>query len=242
MSHLSLRQRAQVVQERFQLPKFHATTVQDYYRRNNIKHKNPDYKFWKSSADIDDLHGRQLLFVQELGELLVSKAYDEILYLDETTCNLWQKVSKCWLKPGMKLLLLKTRGHSITIIGAISAERGLVHAEVFPESNDGEKFRNYMLALRSKCEGRRVLVVLDNLRIHHAKILSDVFTSNFQSKFLPPYSSELNPIERLWSLVKRRWTKGLFAVTEELTRYKALRSIHLRAVQRLKGILGKWQY
>ena len=58
MSHLSLRQRAQVVQERFELPKFHATTVQDYYRRNNIKYKKPDYKFWKSSADIDDLRGQ----------------------------------------------------------------------------------------------------------------------------------------------------------------------------------------
>ena len=57
--------------------------------------------------------------------------------------------------------------------------------------------------------------------------------------FLPPYSSELNPIERLWSLVKRRWTKSLFMVTEELTRFKVLRSINLRAVQKLKTLIGK---
>ena len=57
--------------------------------------------------------------------------------------------------------------------------------------------------------------------------------------FLPPYSSELNPIERLWSLVKRRWTKSLFMVTEELTRFKVLRSINLRGMQKLKTLIGK---
>ena len=57
--------------------------------------------------------------------------------------------------------------------------------------------------------------------------------------FLPPYSSELNPIERLWSLVKRRWTKSLFMVTEELTRFKVLLSINLRAVQKVKALIGK---
>ena len=50
--------------------------MQRYYRRNNIKRKKPDYKFWKSSADIDDLRGRQLVFVEELCEPLESKAYE----------------------------------------------------------------------------------------------------------------------------------------------------------------------
>ena len=57
--------------------------------------------------------------------------------------------------------------------------------------------------------------------------------------FLPPYSSELNPIERLWSLVKRRWMKSLFMVTEELMRLKVLRSINLRAVQKLNTLICK---
>ena len=176
MSHLSLKQRAQVIQERLQLPKFHFTMLRRYYVHYKVKYKRPDYKFWKSSADIDDLRGKQKLFVQELGQLLINKEYDEILYLDETTCNLWQKVSKCWLKPGMKLPLLKTRGHSITVIGAISAERGLVHVEVMAESNNGETFRNFMLALKAKCVGRKVLIIQDNLRIHHAKVLHDMYS------------------------------------------------------------------
>ena len=71
--------------------------------------------------------------------------------------------------------MLAEAGHSITVIGAISAERGLVHVEVMAESNNAEKFRNFMLALKSKCEGRKVLIVQDNLRIHHAKLLNDMY-------------------------------------------------------------------
>ena len=60
--------------------------------------------------------------------------------------------------------------------------------------------------MKNKCHGRRVVVVLDNLRIHHSKKLNAVYYNNFKKLFLPTSSSELNPIERLWSIVKRRWT------------------------------------
>ena len=43
------------------------------------------------------------------------------------------------------------RGPSITVIGAISKERGLVHFEVFVESNNSNLFLNFMQALKNKC-------------------------------------------------------------------------------------------
>jgi hypothetical protein len=52
--------------------------------------------------------------------MILEKRYEEIVYIDETTFHLWQKVPKCWLKPGMKLSLYKSRGPSISVIGAIS--------------------------------------------------------------------------------------------------------------------------
>jgi hypothetical protein len=44
----------------------------------------------------------------------------------------------------MKLSLIKSRGPSITVIGAISKERGLVHFEVFVENNNSNIFLNFM--------------------------------------------------------------------------------------------------
>lgn len=46
------------------------------------------------------------------------------------------------------------------------------------------------------------IMVLDNGRFHHAKSL--VIPDNVVLMFLPPYSPELNPIERLWQDIKQK--------------------------------------
>jgi transposase len=35
--------------------------------------------------------------------------------------------------------------------------------------------------------------------------------------FVPTYTSELNPIERLWSIVKRKWTQNLHLFVDEMS-------------------------
>jgi len=52
--------------------------------------------------------------------MILEKRYDEIVYIDETTFHIWKKVPKYWLKHGLTLSLYKSRGPSITVIGAIS--------------------------------------------------------------------------------------------------------------------------
>lgn len=148
--------------------------------------------------------------------MIMERSYDEILYVDESTFHLWQKVNRCWVRKGMKLALSKIRGPSLTVIGAISEERGLVHFEIFDESNNSDLFSNFIIALKKKCEGRRVVVILDNLSIHATKKLEEVYDPDFKEMFLPTYSCELNPIETLWSVIKRKWTRNLHPLGEEL--------------------------
>jgi hypothetical protein len=64
-------------------------TLRKYYIKYGVRFKRPDYKYWKSLAEKNELQKDQLEFVQELGTMIVQQAYDEILYLDETTFNLW---------------------------------------------------------------------------------------------------------------------------------------------------------
>ena len=103
------------------------------------------------------------------------RSYEEIIYIDETTFNLWQRVSKCWLQPGMKLSMLKFRGHSIILMGAISLERGLIHYEIFDESNNADRFGQFLTGLKNKCQNRLVAMVQDNLRIHYSKALQETY-------------------------------------------------------------------
>lgn len=68
------------------------------------------------------------------------------------------------------------------------------------------------------------VMVLDNGRFHHAKSLE--IPDNVVLLFLPPYSPELNPIERLWQDIKQK----LFART-----YQTLEQMQ----QQLSEILGQ---
>jgi hypothetical protein len=144
MVHLSLKKRAMIVRDKFNLQTFDAMTLRRYYIKFKVKYIRPNYTYWKSFAEKNSLKEKQLEFVQQIGDAIHGSYYDEIVYIDETTFNLWQKLSKCWVTSGMKLSLIKTRGPSITVIGAISKERGLVHYEVFVESNNSNLFMNFM--------------------------------------------------------------------------------------------------
>jgi len=60
-----------------------------------------------------------------------------------------------------------------------------------------------------KLEGmarRETVVIADNARYHHASLHEpwrQGVAGHFRLHFLPPYSPELNPIERVWKLIRR---------------------------------------
>jgi transposase len=63
------------------------------------------------------------------------------------------------------------------------------------------------LERRSRATGRKMVVIADNARYHHASLHQEwrgEVADHFRLYFLPPYSPELNPIERVWKLIRRR--------------------------------------
>ena len=89
----------------------------------------------------------------------------------------------------------------------------------------GECFQIFINQLSATFPNTLNLMVLDNGRFHHAKSL--VIPDNVVLIFLPPYSPELNPIERLWQDIKQK----LFSRT-----YQTLDQMQ----QKLSTILGNY--
>jgi len=232
-----------IVQERFQLASFSQQTLWRYYQKNGISFKRPNYTYWKTHHENEDLKWHQYNYVRDLADHMQRGTFTEIVYIDETTFNLWQRVSKCWLKPGMKLSSLKFRGHSITLIGAISEKRGLIHYEIFDDSNNADRYGHFLINLKLKCKwSGRVAVMQDNLRIHYAKKNEHIYDEFFHKYMLPTYSCVLNPIETLWSLIKRKWRQNLFHITDYLSQVHDQKQIMLRAIERLEDIIGKYLF
>jgi transposase len=73
---------------------------------------------------------------------------------------------------------------------------------------NGQSFWDFMKLLqeRSRQENQRVMVISDNAKYHHAKMHKarrEAQAPGFELDYLPPYSPDLNPIERVWKLTRR---------------------------------------
>lgn len=89
------------------------------------------------------------------------------------------------------------------------------------EKFNAETFRLFLEKLLleaevgQKADGKKkkILLVLDNAKYHHAKILQpwlEEVSNVLELFFLPPYSPDLNPIEMLWKKTRRNVTHNRF--------------------------------
>ena len=74
----------------------------------------------------------------------------------------------------------------------------------FHEKNKAEDFISFLRKIRDANPEKRIVVILDNFRTHHAKkVRKEAEKLNISLFYLPPYSPDLNPIENVWKSVKR---------------------------------------
>jgi hypothetical protein len=74
----------------------------------------------------------------------------DVVYIDETSFNLWVSPGRLLIKQGMRVQLPEQRGKSITMIGALSVHQGLIHTETFSGTNTALLTPYYYLSSVSK--------------------------------------------------------------------------------------------
>jgi len=104
---------------------------------------------------------------------------------------------------------------SVGYYGAMRLRDGKLVYKRELTSFNAETYWGFMKKLRKiSCHsGRRVLVLADNARYHHATLHAnwrEECSKRFSQLFLPPYSPELNPIERVWKLTRRLATHNRY--------------------------------
>jgi transposase len=102
-------------------------------------------------------------------------------------------------------LLAPTR-KSIALFGAVNIRRGRLLSQ-FENKFNAMTFQSFLeKLLKHGARNRRMVIILDNARYHHATLLKPFlqkYRKRLRLQFLPPYSPELNPIERVWKLTRR---------------------------------------
>jgi len=102
---------------------------------------------------------------------------------------------------------------SIALFGAVNLRFGQLVTQ-FNEKFDAITFESFLRKLiRHRRKGHRFMIILDNARYHHAKLLAPFlrkYRQVLKLSFLPPYSPELNPIERVWKLSRKLCTHNQY--------------------------------
>ena len=138
-------------------------------------------------------------FVENLADLV-----KRLKFIDETGMNLGMTRLYGRAAPGQRVVET-TPGHSganYTLIAALGWY-GVQAPWVMAGAVDGWVFENYTEQILAPTLRRGDIVVLDNLSAHKSPRVSQIITAcGARLQYLPPYSSDFNPIEQCWSKVK----------------------------------------
>lgn len=103
-----------------------------------------------------------------------------------------------------------------TVLSSIRLDSTTIFT-IYQGGTTAARFREYIENQLVPSLKKEDLVVMDNMRSHHAKAVKQLLdSSKVTYLYLPPYSPDLNPIEKMWSKLKAFLRKEKIRMASEL--------------------------
>lgn len=139
-------------------------------------------------------------------------------FFDESRFGTHSNIGHGWFKSGKvrDSVTYKLGYKNFYLYSAVAPKTGNNFSLILPRSDTGnfnvylEQFSKYLKSINKKA-----IVVMDGAGWHKSKDL--VVPSNIEVIIQPPYSPELNPVEKLWQFIKRHTIKNkVFETLEDI--------------------------
>ena len=157
--------------------------------------------------DRDDWEKQREIFGGELITLLQDPACD-VFFGDEAGFEGDPRPRAKWVKRGSRPTQGYFGGHvRQNVVGAVNPATGHLVSLIVPHC-DTQVFQLFLDTMAQEAPaspGRKVMLVLDNASWHKTKSLQ---WRHIEPVYLPPYSPDFNPIERLWQHLKGHYLAG----------------------------------
>lgn len=179
----------------------HRTTVYRMLTEQKYSSKKPEFR-WKE-ADL----AKQNLWIKNTVPAIkryVTQNKAILFFLDESAISLSASNGRTWGPVGKTTILKRTaKKGRLSVISAISPSNRLLFSVKRNniKSNDVKDFLNQLMKAH---KGRKIVVVLDNASSHHSKHVKNLeqASENLKIYYLPAYSPEWNPDEKVWNHLK----------------------------------------
>lgn len=152
-------------------------------------------------------------------EILVqSKPWPRLVFLDETGADTKMTRRYGWGLKSARVIGHVPHGHwkTSTFVAALRST-GLTAPMVLDGPMDGECFLTYVKQFLTPTLKRGDMVVMDNLPCHkQAGVTEAIRQVGADALYLPPYSPDLNPIEKAFAKLKTLLRKAAERTTEAL--------------------------
>jgi transposase len=166
-------------------------------------------KHLPGKADID----AQVSFIKNYRGLQESKKdEDRIYFMDGVHPMHNSQPAYGWIKKGKDMVLKANTGRQrLNLNGAYNTENHTVIIQEAEMINSQSTVSLLKEILRKQPLGM-IYIILDNARYYRSEIVQDFVQKNkrIHLMFLPPYSPNLNIIERLWKFFKKKVTYNTY--------------------------------
>lgn len=152
-------------------------------------------------------------FLNELKKLFDQSNVD-IWFADESGFEGDPRPRKRWDKRGRKTRVTKNGGHlRMNVIGMVCPRTGQFFA-IEASHSDSATYQAFLDEANKTVNFERTtnILIMDNASWHRRKKTK---WHRWQPKYLPPYSPDFNPIERIWLTMKARWFNNYVCKNEE---------------------------
>jgi transposase len=141
-----------------------------------------------------------------------------LVFLDETIFSFSSYQKKSWSPKGTSLELEEKKFNMIpqALIMGVSLDKGIDLCHIVPRSVSSTEFKDFLIELSGRNEGRRIYLFLDNLKVHTCKAAQKILSSlDIVPIFNVPYSPQFNGIEYVFSQLKAAYKKILLEALVE---------------------------
>lgn len=168
---------------------------------------------------------KQEEFVREYKELKENLAEEDQIYFMDGVHPQHNSIAHYgWIKKGQTKQLKTNNGRKRTNInGALNLKtKELIYVE--DERINSQTMIALLVLILDQQKKGKIYIVLDNARYYHSIIVKDFLKEHPRIilKFLPPYSPNLNIIERLWKILKKKVVYNKFYLKFENFRAKVI--------------------